>query len=433
MGRGGRSVATWVATWVAAALVAWTSLPAAADDAVRGAIDAIDAGRRVSALADDALEGREAGSRGGRAAGAYVVEELRALGLEPAGDGGTYFQPFDGMRNILAILPGRDPVRAGEMVVVGAHYDHVGYGTAATSYGPLGVIHNGADDNASGVAGLLEIAEALVRTNPRPRRPVLLALWDGEEKGLLGSRHFLGRRPESLRGKRAVFSVNLDMIGRLRGDRVEVFGARSAAGLRRLLVDANRSVGLELDFDWDIVDDSDHHPFLAASVPTLMLHTGLHDEYHRPADDAHLVNAEGIASVSRLALEAVVAVADHDGALPDFRDACRGEDNRLRDAIERPVPIDPAAPRPRWGMSTRGDPGDPAAPVVVRVVPGTPLAAAGLLPGDRILALDGVAVADHATLLRRMATAAARLTLQVERRGRTIELVATDGPRSETR
>ena len=357
-----------------------------------------------------------------------MVEELRTLGLEPAGDGGTYFQPFDGMRNILALLPGRDPARAGEVVVVGAHYDHVGYGTAATSYGPLGVIHNGADDNASGVAGILEIAEALVGIAPRPRRPVLLALWDGEEKGLLGSRHFLAHAPESLRGKRAVFSVNLDMIGRLRGDRVEVFGGRSATGLRRLLVDANRPVGLELDFDWDIVDDSDHHPFLAASVPTLMLHTGLHDEYHRPADDAHLVNAEGIAAVSRLALETILAVADHDGTLPGFRDACRGESNRLREEVEQPVPVDPAAPRPRWGMSTRGDPGDPAAPVVVRVVPDTPLAAAGLIPGDRILGIDGVAVADHASMLRRMASARGRVTLQVERRGRTLDLVATALP-----
>ena len=414
--------------WGAGLLVAWASSSAVANDTVSDAIDGVDAGRRVAALADDALEGREAGSRGGRAAGAYVVEELRALGLEPAGDGGTFFQPFDGMRNILALLPGRDPSRSSELVVVGAHYDHVGYGTAATSYGPLGVIHNGADDNASGVAGILEIAEALARTNPRPRRPVLLALWDGEEKGLLGSRHFLRQPPESLRGKRAVFSVNLDMIGRLRGERVEVFGARSAPGLRRLLVDANRPVGLELDFDWDIVDDSDHHPFLAASIPTLMLHTGLHDEYHRPADDAHLVNSEGIASVSRLALETVLAVADHDGALPAFRDACRAENNRLRDALERTLPIDPDAPRPRWGMSTRGDPGDRAAPVVVRVVPGTPLAGAGLLPGDRILGIDGVAIGDHDDLLRRMAGAADRITVQVERKGRVLDLVATAAP-----
>lgn len=112
------------------------------------------AARHVRVLADDSFEGREAGRRGGRAAAAYIVEQIGPLGFDPAGDGGTYYQPFGaGMRNILALLPGRDPVLAREVVVVGAHYDHVGYGNSQNSFGPFGRVHNGADDNASGVAG----------------------------------------------------------------------------------------------------------------------------------------------------------------------------------------------------------------------------------------------------------------------------------------
>ncbi|MFM8703368.1 MAG: M20/M25/M40 family metallo-hydrolase, partial [Planctomycetia bacterium] len=155
--------------------------------AAHASIQAADASRHVHALADDSFEGREGGSRGGRAAGAYIVQAIEKLGLQPAGDNGTYDQAFGGMRNILALLPGSDPMVAGELVVVGAHYDHVGYGNASNSYGPTGYIHNGADDNASGVAGLIEIAEAFQHMPSRPRRPILFAFWDGEEKGLLGS------------------------------------------------------------------------------------------------------------------------------------------------------------------------------------------------------------------------------------------------------
>lgn len=395
-----------------------------AADGDRAAIRAADAGRHVGALADDALEGREGGSRGGRAAGAYIADVLRAAGLAPAGDQGTYFQRFGSMRNVLALVPGSDPAVADELVVVGAHYDHVGYGNAAQSNGPIGFIHNGADDNASGVAGVLEIAEALAARPAPPRRPVLVAFWDGEEQGLLGSWHFVRERPAALAARAPRVSLNLDMIGRLRDRRLEVYGARSAVGLRRVLVEANRAEGLELAFDWDIVDDSDHFPFLESRVPTLMLHTGLHPEYHRPEDDAHLVNGAGIESVARLGLATLLALADAPVPLPPFRPACREEGNALRDAIETPLPADPSAPRARWGMSTRSDAGDPAAPVVARVVPGSPLARAGLEPADRIVAVDGVPLAGHADLLARLAEAGDTVTLRVERRGRSIDLEA---------
>jgi len=393
----------------------------------RAGLRADDAGRHVAALADDSFEGREGGSRGGRAAGAYIVETLRSAGLAPAGDEGTYFQRFGALRNILALVPGADPSCAGEMVVVGAHYDHVGYGTPANSYGPTGMIHNGADDNASGVAGLLEIATALQGLPTRLRRPVLIAFWDGEEKGLLGSWHFLRSRPSPLLDARPVFSLNLDMIGRLRGERVEVYGARSAVGLRRLVVDANRDAGLDLLFDWEITDDSDHYPFLASRVPTVMLHTGLHDEYHRPGDDAHLVNLDGVEKVTRLAFDLVTAVADAPGPLPIFRAACRDEKNAHRDVLEKPLPVDPAAPRGRWGMSTRSDGADPGAPVVVRVIPDSPLAKAGLHHGDRIIAIDGLSIGSQEEMMSRMAGATEGVVLRIDRRGRTDEIDVQGG------
>jgi hypothetical protein len=329
------------------------------------------------------------------------------------------------MRNILVLLPGSDPTVADELVVVGAHYDHVGYGNAQNSYGPFGFVHNGADDNASGVAGLLEMMEALPRLPQRPRRPILFAFWDGEEKGLLGSHHFLRVRPAAVAGKKIVFSVNLDMIGRLRGGRLEIYGARTAAGLRSAVVLANNApdnaAGLELAFDWEIEDDSDHYPFIAARIPTVMFHTGLHDQYHRPADDAHLVNLDGIEPVVRLALGFVTAIATDPGPPRPFRPECRVESNATRRRLEAVIQ-DTGGDRGRWGIGTREDGGDKTAPVVVRIAAGSPAQAGGLVPGDRIVAIDGTPVADQADMVGRLGAAGDQVVIDADRRGRFVQV-----------
>ena len=388
-------------------------------------ITADDAARHVEALADDAFEGREGGTRGGRASAAYIVEQIAPLGFEPAGDDGSYYQPFGaGLRNILALLPGSDPKLAGEVVVVGAHYDHVGYGNEKNSFGPFGFVHNGADDNASGVAGLIEVMEALRLLPERPRRSILVAFWDGEEKGLLGSSHFLRVRPAALAGRPLVFSLNLDMIGRLRDERLIVFGARTAPDLRGLVVAANNAPGnaanLELSFDWDIVEDSDHYSFIAGRIPTLMLHTGLHDQYHRPGDDVELVNFAGIPPVARLTLALVVDVANAAGR-PAFRPESRTESNATKRRLEERGP--PSGPsRGRWGIVTRADPGQPEAPIVVDVARGSPAAVAGLRAGDRLVVVDGRRFTDQAAMVKQLQAAGERCAIQVERRGRLLDL-----------
>ena len=406
---------------VAASLAAVVGgrVPAAelAANAARASVRAVDAKRHVAALADDALEGRAAGSRGGRAAGAYLVEEFERIGIDPAGDEGGFYQRFGTMRNVLGMLRGSDPDASREIVVLGAHYDHVGYGTPRNSYGPTGYIHNGADDNASGVAGLLEVAEACTLLPKRPRRTIVFALWDGEEVNLLGSRHFVRERPLPLAHHRLAFSINLDMIGRLR-ERLEVFGSRSAVGLRREVVAANLPTGLPLAFSWEYSEDSDHFPFLDAGIPTLMFHTGLHGEYHRPSDDAHLVNFAGIEPVASLTLDMLVAIADRE-ELPAFRKDCRGETEDARRRLEAEAA---PAPAKRWGLGTRSDPADPAAPVVVRVSPDTPAARGGVLLGDRIVAIDQQPLADQDDMVARLAAAAAHsVAITIDRDGRLLE------------
>jgi len=386
------------------------------------------AARHVRALADDAFEGREAGKPGGRAAAAYIVHEIERFGFEPAGAEGSYLQPFGaGMRNILAILPGRDPVLAREVVIVGGHYDHVGYGNARTSYGPFGRVHNGADDNASGVGGLIEIMAALTRLPERPRRSILVAFWDGEEQGLLGSRHFVRSPPATLADREPVFCLNLDMIGRLRERRLIVYGARTSPGLRSLLVAANNApggTGLELAFDWDILEDSDHYPFISARVPTVMLHTGLHDQYHRPGDTVSTLNWEGISAVSRLTLALALAVADAE-TKPLFRPESRTESNATKRRLEESRP--PQGPsQGRWGIVSRQDSCEPAAPVVISVTAGSPADRAGLRSGDRLLSVAGARFADQAEMVARLRTSESPCALEIDRRGVVISVTLRD-------
>lgn len=181
----------------------------------------------VDVLADDTLEGRETGSRGGRAAANYLFKAFEKLGAAPAGDGGTYFQSFNAAsRNVVAIVEGSNARLKDQAIVIGAHYDHVGYGNARNSYGPTGYIHNGADDNASGVAGLLEVLDAVKTLPTPPRRSILFACWDAEEGGLHGSRHWVSKPTVPI--SQVVLDINMDMIGRMKNGHLEILGSRTA-------------------------------------------------------------------------------------------------------------------------------------------------------------------------------------------------------------
>jgi len=337
----------------------------------------------VAVLADDTFEGREAGKRGGRAAAGYLVEKLKSFGLQGAGDGGGFLQEFHPeRRNVLAQLPGSDPELRKEVIIICAHYDHVGYGNARNSFGPFGYIHNGADDNASGVAGVLEAARVLSDLRSPLKRTILFAFWDAEESGLFGSKHWLARPTATLADVR--FVINLDMIGRLRNDQVEVYGSRTAAGARALLTGANAEERLTFDYKWEMREDSDHAPFFHQRIPVVMLHTGKHDDYHRPSDDVEKLNYDGILKVSRVVLEALFSVADAD-ELPRFRleSVHEAVSERRREAFELPYPTPPG----RLGVSWHH--ADDDGIHISHVQVGTPAFAAGLRHGERIAAWDG--------------------------------------------
>jgi Peptidase family M28/PDZ domain/PA domain len=200
--------------------------------------------------------------------------------------------------NVIGILPGSDPVLKDESIVIGAHYDHVGFGHYGTRDSHTsGQIHYGADDNASGTAVLLQLAERLSRAQFKPARTVVFAAFSAEELGLHGSRQYVNYPSVPLSSTRAM--VNLDMVGRLRDKRLTVFGTRSAQGLSAIVLEEAQKLGLQVT-ESDGIGRSDHMSFYNKQIPALHLFTGSHADYHRPSDTWEKLNIEGMARVTEL-------------------------------------------------------------------------------------------------------------------------------------
>ncbi len=337
----------------------------------------------IEFLASDSLEGREAGTQGGQAAATYIRNFLQKHGIQPGMGEEGYFQEFDGgFRNILGIIPGNDPELKKEFVVIGAHYDHVGYGKPSNSRGGVGQIHNGADDNASGTAALLEIIEAISQQKELPRRSLLFVFWDAEEMGLLGSRHWMNY--PSIPLEQIVIYLNLDMVGRLKKKPLTLFGSRSSAGLRSCTVKCNhRDTDLKIKFDSAIRPDSDHWPFYQKGIPFLMLHTGKHDDYHRPEDDAFKIDYDGTRKCAQLLTQLVFEFSMQDPK-PEYRDA----DQDILAGIDQQARISKQDP-PRLGVAWNADKYEQGHLIITQVLADSAAKAAGLKVGDEIVKING--------------------------------------------
>lgn len=282
--------------------------------------DGLSAEAVVRYLAADSLEGRLAGSTGARCAAVFLAQRFRHLGLEPAGDDGTFFQevplasavnshaPGGTGRNVVGLLPGSDPALAGQAVVVGAHYDHLGRGgfSSLAASSEKGAVHNGADDNASGVAALLTVARDLAR-GQRPARTVVFVAFTGEELGLLGSTHYAEDPPVPLDS--TVAMLNMDMVGRLGADTLIVYGTGTAEEWPDLLAETAETAGIPVSQDESGYGPSDHTAFYSRDVPVLHFFTNVHGDYHRPSDDWQKLDYAGIGRIASLVTDVTAAVA----------------------------------------------------------------------------------------------------------------------------
>jgi Zn-dependent M28 family amino/carboxypeptidase len=275
----------------------------------------------VKYLSADRLAGRMTGTPGADSAAHYIARRFAESGLtRPAGGWLQDFAISVGSpaahhagvgelrgSNVVGILRGRDPTLRSEAVVVGAHYDHLGMGGPfALDPDSVGVVHNGADDNASGVAALLAIAQSLAAKPPA--RTLIFVAFAGEELGLLGSAYYVKHPVVPM--AQTVAMVNLDMVGRLRNNRLIVYGTATAKEFPALLDSLDRIAGFDLKAQGDGFGPSDQSSFYAAGKPVLHFFTDLHEDYHRSTDDWPKINAQGLRQVADFAAAAVVALAN---------------------------------------------------------------------------------------------------------------------------
>ena len=269
----------------------------------------------VAVLAADSLEGRGTGTAGETKAANYIADWFKRAGLEAKGGNSSFFEPFgvvihyEGIphqvtaRNVVGFLDNQ----AEQTVVIGAHYDHLGKGYQSGSLTPdsQDLIHNGADDNASGVAGLIELARHFAGNKVKENYNFLFIAFSGEELGLLGSKFFVDHPTIPLDS--VAMMVNMDMIGRLDENKgVTIGGWGTSPEWERLIPALAQKTNLKYTTDSSGIGPSDHTSFYLKEKPVLFFFTGVHADYHKPSDDAEKINAAGEKKILQLIVDLVV-------------------------------------------------------------------------------------------------------------------------------
>lgn len=285
----------------------------------------------IAYLASDRLEGRLTGTAGNDSAALYIARRYADLKLNAPYPG--YLQKFvarpaaaahssdtAGMptQNVVAMLQGSDPAYRGRYIVIGAHFDHLGRLTQyAMDPDAKDAIRNGADDNASGTAAVLQLARML--SVSRPRHSVIFVNFSGEEEGLLGSQYFVDNPPVPLDS--IVAMLNFDMVGRLEDEKLFVYGTGTATELPSLVDSANLRIlpALSIQGGGDGFGSSDHSSFYAKNIPVLHFFTDSHEDYHRATDDVEKINVAGEARVVDLAWRLTEAIDDRASRLSFVR------------------------------------------------------------------------------------------------------------------
>jgi len=396
----------------------------------REAINAAALMQIVETLAAPQMEGRDAGTKGIELARDYLVEQFKDAGLKPAFviDGKpSYRQPFTirtgkdandkvveaTVYNVGALLPGSGSLKD-EVLIIGGHYDHVGYGDIGSrAKDQRGQIHPGADDNASGTAGVVLLArdfQVRLARAQTDRRTILFTCFAGEERGLLGSR-YMTQHPGlwAFDAKQVTGMINMDMIGRLRNDELYIFTDATGKQWRDWIKQANQSVGLDLQWGVRPPGGSDHTLFIAAGIPAVFFNTWLHEDYHTPGDTADKINAQGSVAV----LEVVAGLAEHVATA------------RHRITF---VPPKPRPPRPYLGAKL----GSAKVGVLIEdVLADGPMDKAGVKNGDALISLGQTKVNSPGEVRAFLAKAKAgtEVKAQLKRGGETIKLTILLGIR----
>ena len=346
----------------------------------------------VEALSAPEMDGRGLGTPGLERAADYLAGQFAAAGLQPGGGDGGWFQRWrvrtgpNGkeleLRNLIGLVPGSRPDLVGQSLVIGAHYDHLGFGWPDVHQEDAGQRHPGADDNASGLALLLELARHFAAREPE--RTLVFVAFSGEEAGRLGSRHYIqagGEYPAD----QAIAMLNLDTVGRLEGRELLVLGTGSAREWPHIFRGAGYVAGLEVKAVGDDLGASDQRSFLEAGVPAVQLFSGPHPDYHRASDRADKLDYPGLLKTAALLSEVVGYLAARPEPLL----------SQLGSGAAASAPTTPGGEGRKVSLGTVPDFTYPGPGVRLSGVgAGSPADRAGLREGDVLLAIDAVELAD---------------------------------------
>lgn len=318
-------------------------------------------------------------------------------------------------QNIVYLMKGEDPVLSDEYIVIGAHYDHLGMGGKGTGsrVPDTLAVHYGADDNASGVAAIIEIIEKLKNSGVKLKRSIIIAAFSGEEMGLLGSKYFVNNPPVELNKIKLMF--NLDMVGRLNEQTkgLSIGGVGTAENLKEDLEKFIANSGLNAKFSPEGYGPSDHASFYSKNIPVLFLFTGIHDDYHTPRDNPSKINYEGEKSVCELVCKVVENFANRNESLV-YKESGPKEQPETRKSFKVTLGIMPdVASSDIKGL--RAD----------AVIVGRPAYKAGMLKGDIIISMDGKPVNDIYEYMNRLQEfkVGQRITVEVLRNNEKVLLI----------
>ncbi|WP_367915564.1 M20/M25/M40 family metallo-hydrolase [Leadbetterella sp. DM7] len=373
----------------------------------------------VEYLSSDRLEGRGTGTPGEKKAGDYIIRSFKKAGLKPYPGQKGFRQEFMAKKgaagevkahNILGYMDNGKPYT----IIIGAHYDHLGKGDQGSSLKPgsVGEIHNGADDNASGVAGMLELARYYATNKKTENYNFLFAAFSGEELGLLGSKYMTehsGIDPAKIN-----LMINMDMIGRYREDKgLTIGGIGTSTVLEKWGPELGMCMELKYTLDSTGVGPSDHSSFYLKDIPVLFLFTGAHEDYHKPSDDADLLNYNGMKRVTNY----VIQLVSHLDELPkiDFKKTSNPHANATRSSFKVTMGVMPDYSFSGNGLKIDG------------VSEGRPAEKAGILAGDILLKVGEKEIKDVYGYMEVLNTAEKGQTVTVEvlRKGEVVRLKLT--------
>ncbi|MCK4677399.1 MAG: M20/M25/M40 family metallo-hydrolase, partial [Bacteroidales bacterium] len=271
----------------------------------------------IKYLASEELKGRGLGTPEIDMAAEYIAQQFEEAGLKPVK--GTYYQKFShkfdekgelSLTNVMGVIPGTDPNLKEEPVVISAHYDHLGFGWPDVRKGNEGKIHYGADDNASGVATIIELAHTMAKT-VKPKRTILFLACTAEEAGLIGSRYFVAHSKDYFKGE--IFAnVNIDTDGSLFDKKLLVLNANSAKEWKFIFMGTDYTTGVKTEVIDKDLDASDQFAFIEKGIPAVQLFTGATENYHRPSDTYEKIDGKGLVKVAIVSKEVLGYLADRE-------------------------------------------------------------------------------------------------------------------------